>query len=180
MRILKEESAALIIDVQERLFPAMSNKEETLKNILTLIKGLQLLDITMLATQQYTKGLGDSLKEITNIFNPFSYIEKLSFSCCDEEQFAKKLDVSGCKNLIIAGIEAHVCVLQTTIDLLNIGYIPVIVSDCITSRKDSDKETALIRMQKEGAIITSTESILFELCRYAGTDVFKGISNLVK
>lgn len=92
----------------------------------------------------------------------------------------KELNTSGKKNVLIAGIEAHVCVLQTAIDLIEAGFDVAIVSDCISSRKFTDKETALLRMQQEGALLTSYESVLFELCRYSGSQQFKSISKLVK
>jgi nicotinamidase-related amidase len=87
---------------------------------------------------------------------------------------------SGKENIIIAGIESHVCVMQTAIDLINNGYHPVVVEDCVSSRSENDKKMAIERMRDEGAIITTCESILFELLRFSGTEQFKGISKLVK
>jgi nicotinamidase-related amidase len=88
--------------------------------------------------------------------------------------------VSGKENIIIAGIESHVCILQTVVDLIQNGYHPVVVEDCVSSRHENDKRMAIERMRQEGAIITTVESILFELLRYSGTEQFKGISKLVK
>lgn len=104
----------------------------------------------------------------------------MCFSCWDEPRIAEAIAVAGKDNIIITGIESHVCVLQTVIDLKHNGYHPVVVEDCISSRRENDKRIALERMRYEGAIITSYESILFELLRYSGTEQFKAISRMVK
>ncbi len=107
-------------------------------------------------------------------------IEKISFSCCDESAFNQALDDYKKDMVLISGIEAHVCVLQTVVDLLERNITPVVVEDCISSRKLNDKRIAVMRMQREGALITTYESLLFELCRFAGNDTFRAISKLVK
>lgn len=180
MRILKDQTIGLIVDVQERLFPHIHNHEQLADNISILIQGLKVLGIPLLVTQQYTKGLGKTIERIQLSLGGFSPIEKISFSCCAEPSFLQQLKSSGKKAVLIAGIESHICVQQTTIDLLDKDYTPVIIQDCISSRKENDTVVALQRMRSEGAIITTYESILFELCQYAGTDTFKSISRLVK
>lgn len=180
MRILPDNSAGLIIDIQERLLPHIHESEALIQNTVKLIKGLTLLNLPLIITQQYTKGLGATVKEVIDSYSGFSYIEKVSFSCCGEPLFTEALTKTGRRFVIVCGIEAHVCVLQTCIDLLEQGYIPVIVEDCISSRKLNDKKIAIERMKKEGAIITTYESILFELTQKAGTDTFKSISGIVK
>ncbi len=180
MRIRKEHSAGLIIDIQERLFPSIQENDLLFKNTMLLITGLQILDIPVLASEQYTQGLGFTVTEIRNMFEPALIYEKTAFSCCDDPGIQASLKNLHRKNIIIAGIEAHVCVLQTTVDLLENGYLPVIVEDCIASRKKVDKSIAIERMRQEGALITSYESILFELARVSGTEQFKAISKLVK
>jgi nicotinamidase-related amidase len=180
MRILRENTTALIIDIQERLFPHIHEQEELAANTEILIRGFQVLGIPLYVTQQYTKGLGPTIHRIESLFEPFSHIEKTAFSCCDEPEVALALETEGKKNVILAGIEAHVCVLQTSIDLLERGFQPVLISDCTGSRKSSDKNTAVQRMRSEGTLISSYESILFELCRYSGTAEFKAVSALVK
>jgi nicotinamidase-related amidase len=180
MRILKEDTAAVIIDIQERLLPHMYDGEKMLRNCEKLIEGLKILSVPISVTQQYTKGLGPTQPSIMEMFSDFSFIEKTTFSCCGEPAFRENLSLSGKKNIIMCGIEAHVCVLQTCIDLIVDGYTPVIVADCISSRKPEDKLIAIERMRQEGARITTLESILFELTRQAGSDIFKSISRLVK
>lgn len=180
MRILKENTAAFIIDIQERLFPHIHDHEKIAANTGILVRGLQALGVPVHVTQQYSRGLGPTIPGISELFVAFSHIEKTAFSCCDEEGFLKVLDGSKRKFTILAGIESHVCVLQTAIDLIERNYVPVVIEDCVSSRKLSDKETSIERMRREGAIVSSFESILFELCRYSGTGEFKAISSLVK
>jgi nicotinamidase-related amidase len=180
MRIAKESCIAVVIDIQEKLFPHMDGHEDLLKRCLTLLKGFNVLDIPILLTEQYPKGLGSTLPQITNELKGIAPVEKIAFSCCDEKNFKTRLEESGATQVIICGIEAHVCVLQTVIDLTQMGLVPVVVADCISSRNPLDKEIAIERMRAEGALITTSESILFELARVAGTEQFKKISNLVK
>jgi nicotinamidase-related amidase len=180
MRILKDRTAGLIIDIQERLFPLIHENVMLVKNVPTLIHGLKALGVQIFVTEQYVKGLGPTVEPIASAFGDIRRIEKMAFSCCDEPRFMEALAVSGKENVIIAGIESHVCVLQTVIDLIRNGYHPVVVEDCISSRRPNDKRIAVERMRKEGAVITTYESLLFELLRYSGTEQFKAISKLVK
>lgn len=180
MRILAEDTVGLVIDIQERLLPHIFKYEELLHKTSILIEGLKVLNIPILVTEQYRKGLGETVPVIAEKIDSFQPMEKMSFSCCDDIIFIDRLKNSGKKNVIICGIEAHVCLLQTTIDLLEKGYQPVVVEDCTSSRKMLDKFIAIERMRQEGAIITTYESILFELTQVSGTDQFKAISKLVK
>ncbi|MCX6306695.1 MAG: hydrolase [Bacteroidetes bacterium] len=180
MRILKDKAVLVVIDFQERIFPAIHGHEQLSKNVPLLIAGLKVLEVPVIVTEQYVKGLGPTIPEIAEKIVGIERIEKASFSCCDEPGFMMHLASSGRDYVIIAGIESHVCVLQTVIDLLQNGYHPVVVEDCISSRKPNDKLIALERMRKEGATITTYEAILFELLRYSGGETFKAISRLVK
>lgn len=180
MRILKENTVALVIDIQERLLPAMEEQEMLINNCTILIGGLQELSVPLIVTQQYTRGLGETVPEIKSIIKDFSPIEKRDFSCCDEANIAEEIEKSGAKNVIICGIESHVCVLQTAIDLKEAGYIPVVVMDCVSSRNLDNVDLAAERFRYEGIMMASYESILFELTRGAGAPEFKAISKLVK
>ena len=180
VRITSEHSIGLVIDFQEKLVPHMYESQQIITNTGVLLQGLQILEIPVVATQQYTKGLGSTVKSLSQYLSGIPKIEKLSFSCCGEPDFMNELRKHRKKFVIIAGIETHVCVLQTATDLIESGYKPVVVKDCVSSRKPGDKETAISRIRDEGAIISSCESILFELCQIAGTDKFKAISKLVK
>lgn len=180
MRILKEHTAGLVIDIQERLLPVIHDKENVAKNCGILIQGLQALGVPLLVTQQYTKGLGETVQEISSLIQDFSYIEKRDFSCCGEPEVMVRLSALNIKNVIVCGIEAHVCVLQTVIDLKEAGYHPVVVADAISSRNKLNKELAMERFRHEGILVTSTESVLFELTRSSAAPEFKKISSLVK
>jgi len=180
MRITKDNTSAVIIDIQERLYPHMHNREELECNVGILIKGLHLLKVPLLITEQYSKGLGKTIPAISENLENLDPIEKISFSCCDESRFLKELNMLNKKFVILAGIETHVCVLQTVLDLIDSGFYPVLVEDCVSSRKENDKKIAIERIRNEGAIVTTYESILLELCRVAGTETFKRISGLIK
>ena len=176
MRIERENTVALVIDYQEKLVPVMYEKEILIQNSAILLAGLRQLGIPMLVTQQYTKGLGITIQEIREAMESDDYIDKISFTAFNsvKEQIRDK------KFVIVCGIEAHICVLQTVIDLVEAGFVPVVVEDCISSRKPNDKKIALQRMQQEGAIITTYESLLFELLKVARTEESKRIQRLIK
>jgi nicotinamidase-related amidase len=180
MRITKENTAGLIIDMQERLFPVMNEKETLLKNCQILTEGLDALGISQVVSQQYTKGLGETLPEIKALIADFSYIDKKEFSCYDNADISEKLKSLEAKNIIISGIESHVCVLQTAIDLKEAGMNPVVVMDCVSSRSPENIELAKERFRFEGIMMTSAESILFELTRSSTAREFRAISKLVK
>ena len=180
MRILPTETAAVVIDIQERLFPHIFEHEILNHNCQILSEGLRILNIPSILTEQYSKGLGKTIPSIINRISDYNPIEKLSFSCCGSDEFKKKLKQIGKVNILIFGIEAHVCVLQTVLDLLALRYRPCVIEDCVSSRKLQDKVIAIERMRNSGAIISSFESILFELCQTAGNEQFKAISKLVK
>ncbi len=166
--------------MQERLYPLVQDHHRLTKNTAILIEGLKAVEIKILVTEQYTKGLGFTIEPLKNLLTDIDFVEKQAFSCCDEPGFYEELALSGARYVVIAGIETHVCVMQTAIDLLSNGYIPVVAEDCVSSRNLNDKKIAIERMRQEGAIITTYESILFELLRYSGTESFKKISKLVK
>jgi nicotinamidase-related amidase len=180
MRIVKEDTLAIVIDVQERLFPYIADNVQLSQSIIKLLEGIKVFDIPILLTEQYKKGLGETIPEIKSTISPSFSFEKLAFSCCDEPVFMQKLEQTGKKNIIICGIESHICILQTTIDLIKNNFQPIVVADCVSSRKLIDKQFALDRMRQEGAIVSTYESLLFELCRFAGNDQFKAIAKIIK
>lgn len=180
MRIKRENTIAVIIDIQERLYPFIHENEILTEKVSRLIKGLRTLGIEIIVTEQYSKGLGATIKPVQESLGDYKHLEKMSFSCCRLSDFNSRLSTSGKKFVIICGIESHVCVLQTVLDLLEKGYTPVLVEDCVSSRNPNDKKIAVERMRAEGAIITTYESILFELLEVSGTEEFKTISKIVK
>lgn len=179
MRILAENTSCIVIDYQEKILPAMSGREELVANSAALLKGLNLLEIPMVLTTQYAKGLGNNIPEICEAIGSDVAYDKTTFSAYETEAVYEAMDKER-KNVLICGIEAHICVLQTAIDLKAAGYQPVIVADCVSSRKELNKELGLKRAEQEGILITSKEAILFELTRKAGGPVFKQISALIK
>lgn len=180
MRVIKENTISLLIDVQERLFPHIHEHEPLKKNMEILLAGLKTLNVPVIVTEQYKKGLGETIDDIEELVEQYPHEEKVAFSCCDEPEVIEKIEISTKRFVIIAGIESHICVLQTAIDLKERGFNPVVVEDCVGSRTAENKRIAMHRLRQEGVIVTSYESILFELCRKAGTDAFKTISKLVK
>ena len=176
-----KNSVLVVIDMQEKLSRAMHDRENLVTNAVKIIHGAKVLGLPVIWTEQNPRGLGSTLPEIREHIPADSEpIIKLSFSCCAEPAFLDKLNATGRKQALVLGIESHVCVLQTVIDLIHNGYNPIVVEDCISSRKPNDKLMAIERMRKEGATITTYEAILFELLRYSGGETFKGISKLVK
>ncbi|SHO51196.1 hydrolase [Anaerocolumna xylanovorans] len=180
MKIKAEDTMVLVIDVQEKLVPVMKNSTKCVRNIKLLTEGLSLLNIPFLITQQYTKGLGMTVPEIRGCLTPFSYYEKITFSCYENEEIRESIKNFQRKNIILCGIEAHICVLQTAVDLRAAGYQVIAVTDCMDSRKEEDREEALKRFAYEGIMTATYESLLFELTRSAGSDIFKAISRLIK
>lgn len=188
---LKKEDAVLVgIDFQERLMPAMGKREEVEEASAKLVKGCRIMGVPVIMTQQYTKGLGTTIAGIqTALTEPLSEdadkaefmpVEKTSFSAMGEPTFVERLSALNRKTVIISGVEAHVCVQQTVIDLIESGYTVFVACDCISSRSKSDKKHAQRRMENAGAIITTMEAIVFELCGGAKEPGFKQISALVK
>ncbi|MEA4972654.1 putative hydrolase YcaC [bioreactor metagenome] len=180
MRITDKDTAVLVVDFQEKLIPAMNEKEELIKTSGVFLTGIKELEIPMVVTQQYTKGLGATIPEIAECIGDYKAYDKLTFSGCGTEEIYSAIKALGKKNILVCGTEAHVCVLQSAIDLKTEGYNVFLVEDCIGSRKLSDKNNAIKRAMGEGILITCCESALFELTAAAGTPHFKAISKIVK
>jgi len=190
LRLKKEDAVLVGIDFQERLMPAMKNNVELETLAVKLVRGCRILGVPTIITQQYTKGLGPTVSAIASALtekideelgdSELLPVEKTSFSAMGEPAFVEALEKLGRKTVIIAGIEAHVCVQQTVIDLLEKGYTVFVANDCISSRSNTDKKYSQRRMGDAGAVGTTCESILFELCGGAKEPGFKQISALVK
>ncbi|MFO8002322.1 MAG: hydrolase [Marinilabilia sp.] len=180
MRILKDHALGMVVDVQEKLFPHIYDHEQIARNIGILIEGLQALNVPVVVTEQYKKGLGGTIPSLARLVEKYPHGEKNAFSCCDDPAIMESIELSSRRDIILAGIESHICLLQTAIDLKERGYRPVVIGNCVGSRKPEDTEIALTRLKQENVLISSYESILFELCRFSGTEQFKVISKLVK
>lgn len=180
MKIKQDSSLSLIIDDQIRLLPVIDDQQQLLQNTGILLEGLHILQVPFLITQQYTKGLGMSDPSIFLHGHTEDYLEKRTFSCWKEETIRQAILDSGRSQIILSGIETHICVQQTALDLLEAGYEVILLEDCVSSRKYSDKQTALRRMEQAGATITTYEALLFELMETSLHPRFKEISSLIK
>lgn len=180
-KILKRELTALVlIDIQEKILAVMNNKDEVVKNSLKLIKGFKALNIPIFYTEQYPKGLGETSSSLLKELEGLSPIQKMTFSCFGAGNFVTRLKDNNISQVAVAGIESHVCVQQTVLDLLANEFQVNVAADAISSRKEIDYRIAIDRMRQHGAEITTSESILFELLNECGTDEFKSISQIVK
>jgi nicotinamidase-related amidase len=175
-----EKTVLAAIDFQEKLFSVMYEKEKLLRNTVKLIRGAKALEIPIVLTEQYPKGLGPTIPEIKEFLPDVKPIEKVCFSCCDNEAFIKALEALKRKQVLICGIEAHICVYQTAMALARQGYEVQVVSDCVASREPENKAVALMKMSAFGIVPTTTEMALFELLKIAQGDKFKQISSIVK
>lgn len=180
MKIKAQDCVYVQVDVQERLFPHITDNMELEENLITLVKGLKLHEIPMIVNEQYKKGIGETIPSLRELTDEYPHFEKTTFSCCGQDEGLSAIKASGKKFVILAGIETHVCVLQTALDLLEEGLQPVLVTDCVNSRKKKDNQMAIQRLIQAGVIPTTYESLLFELTVNAKNPVFKEISKLVK
>jgi nicotinamidase-related amidase len=180
-RLLTRENAALlIIDVQEKLFAVMQNKEKIAENILKLIDFAKIVGLPIILTEQYPKGLGRTIKQIKDKIPEVVPIEKTAFNCFGAEGFKELLQKIKITTLIIAGIETHVCVNQTVLDAIDKGINACVISDAISSRTRDNMQVGLERMRDNGAIISSTEMLMYELLKDAKNKEFKEAQPLLK
>ena len=176
----KSKTALLIIDIQDRLAAVMKHKEAVVTNCLHLIELSKMFNMPIVVTEQYPKGLGQTVEEIRKALPVYQPIEKLTFSCCDEAAFINEIKKLNKKNIILTGMETHICILQTCIGLLENGFNVHLVKDAVCSRSKENWRTAYEFMRDAGAVITCTETVLFQLLKIAGTEEFKAISKRIK
>lgn len=177
--LLREKTALLIIDIQKKIIDVINNKEVVIENTVKLIKGMKTLGIPVFYTEQYPKGLGPTIDEIKNELG-YSAVEKMSFSCSGAGELFKTLIEKNISQVVVCGVESHVCVQQTVLDLIENGFQVNVAADAVSSRRKFDYEIALERMRSNKAEITTSESILFELLNICGTNEFKEIIKIVK
>lgn len=175
-----EHTALLIVDVQGKLAQLMCGKQVLFENLRKIIKGCQVLEIPILWAEQIPEKLGPTIPEIAELLTGIAPIGKTSFSCCESERFMQALKDSGCAQALIVGIEAHVCVYQTAMGLVDLGYEVEIVADAVSSRTLENKAVALKKMASAGVGLTSTEMALFEMLETAESGAFKKIIEIVK
>lgn len=176
----KEDSVLLVIDVQEKLVAAL-DKDVVVKRVKTLVTAANILGIPIIATQQYSKGLGETVVEVKQEFvETTKIIEKVSFSAVQEPEFLETLKSYGKNQIIICGIETHICVHQTAADLLDAGFEVIVAKDACASRRKYEFKQGIERMQANGAKISCVEIILFEWLKTAKNPCFKSIQSLIK
>lgn len=175
-----QNTCLVVVDVQGKLAQLMVDKESLFKNIRILIQAARILDIPILWCQQVPESLGPTVPEIAELLADEEPIDKACFSCCGQEQFTAEINGLGREQILLCGIEAHICVYQTAMDLMEGGLDTTIVADAVSSRTEQNRETALDRLSAEGANISSTEMVLFELIKTSKHPQFREIAKLVK
>ncbi len=180
MELERNNTALVVIDVQGKLAQLMHNKEELFANLKRMIEGAKVLGLPILWTEQYPEGLGPTVPEIAELMPDLKPLVKDTFSCYGDPNFVSALEATGRRQLLITGIETHVCVYQTAGHLLEKGLQVEIVYDAVSSRTEQNKRLGLERMQAKGAGVVSTEMCLFELLRVARGEQFKQILKVVK
>lgn len=182
VRLDRKHTALVIVDVQERLFGAMDaeQREGMVRNLKVLAAGARRLSLPIVVTEQYPKGLGQTLPEVRDALGAPSPVSKVAFSCCDVAGFTEGLRRQGIRAVVLAGLETHVCVLMTTLDLLAEGFAVHVPGDATVSRTRQNWEFALSLLRAEGAVVTTTETVLFQLLREADTDDFRALAPLLR
>jgi len=175
--ISREDCLLVVIDLQEKLLPVVSEKEAVLDNVVRLVKFARIIDLPVVLTEQ--QNLGPTVPEVKVELAGLEPISKITFDCFGEKAFQARLEEINKKVLVLAGIEAHICVAQTALTALN-RFMVHVVSDAVSSRALHNKDAALARMRQAGAVVTSTEMVIYELLRRAGTPEFKAALKLVK
>ena len=178
MKISRNECVVLIVDVQDRLIDTIAEHESVVRNISALIRAAQILKVPVLATEQ--EKLGDIVPELQDLLSESPKFRKLSFSCCGDPAFVRKLRQARKRTVIVCGIETHICVMQTVLDLLKGRYHVLIVRDATSSHTLIDRDTAVERMRGAGAVVETTEAVTYELTAEAGTEQFRQILEIVK
>ena len=173
-------TALVLVDVQGKLAQIMHDRNNLFENLQKLVNGLKILEIPIIWMEQIPENLGPTIPELTEILTDIEPISKISFSCCGNEKFMKRFNELNKKQIIIAGIETHICVYQTALDLLNKGNEVKIVTDCVSSRTLDNKKIGIQMAKIAGCGLTSTEAILFELMKAAEGEKFKKLIKVVK
>ncbi|UCD30654.1 MAG: hydrolase [Planctomycetota bacterium] len=177
--IQPETSALMVVDVQEKLIPAIHQSDACVEMMCRMIEAAKVLGVPMIVTEQYPRGIGPTIDAIRKAVGDIEAIEKVRFSGCIESVIDQLREVAR-PYIVIVGVETHVCVQQTVLDLLRLGYTPYVCADAVGSRRPFDRDIALERMRQAGAVITTTESVTFELLGQAATDTFRKVLKIVK
>ena len=180
MLIRRELSLLLVVDIQEKLAPAISEADAIIANTVRLLTGAHRLGVPRFVSEQYVRGLGRSRPEIQNAATDTHFFEKTHFSCAGEPGVVDMLRATGRRQIVLTGMEAHVCALQTAFGLIEAGFAVFLVADATSSRSPENRSAAIERMRAGGVHIVTTEMVLFEWLRQAGTDEFRSLLPLIK
>ena len=182
LKLSRQGTALLVVDVQERLFSAIEpgRRDTMVRNIKILAAAAQRLGLSLLVSEQYPQGRGRTLPELKEMLTGVEPLKKVAFSCCAVQGFSDRLQETGAKALILTGIETHVCVLLTALDLLGAGYTVYVPADAVCSRTRENYEIGLAQLRDAGAVVTSTETVLFQLLGRSDTDDFRVLQSLIK
>ena len=178
--ITPQDTVLLIIDVQGKLAEVVYESEAVQKNISKLTRAAKILGVPVLYTEQYPKGLGHTVAPLEKLLTEEEPLEKIAFSCCVEESFMEKLRGLNRNNVLLTGMETHVCVYQTATELIEYGYSVHLIADAVTSRTRENREIGIRCIEKAGAWLKSTEMVIFEMLRIAQGEEFKAISKIIK
>ncbi|HSB75116.1 MAG TPA: hydrolase [Terriglobales bacterium] len=180
--LLADHCALIVVDIQEKLLPPIFDKERLLRNSQLLVRLAGILQIPTLVTTQYCKGLGHVVPEIASLLPDLRPMDKLEFSCFGSQEFAASLQAlpKSRNTVLLCGMEAHICVMQTALGALQHGYQVHVASDAVSSRAESNWKIGLLRMRDAGAVISSTEMMMYELLRSSGTPAFKALLPYLK
>lgn len=176
----KEKAVLLIVDIQDKLAAVMEERDKVVKNNQHLIELAKMLDVPVIVTEQYPKGLGPTVADLKTALQTYRPIEKMTFDCCGQQTFLDELKGQNKNTAILTGMETHICVLQTCIGLLKGGLNVHVVQDAICSRTKENWKTGIEFMRDAGATVTCTETVLFQLLKVAGTEEFKTVSRRIK
>jgi len=180
LKLDRDRTALVVVDVQEAFRPVVVDFDRVARNAAVLVQGAKVLGIPILVTEQYPKGLGHTIPEVARHLAGVDPIEKVCFSAAETDEFRERLRDGERDQVLLSGIESHVCVSQTAEDLLSRSIEVHVVQDAVSSRTEENSLLGLHKMEQAGAIRTSVETALFELLRAAGTPEFKEVQALVK
>lgn len=175
-----QDCQLVVVDIQQKLAPAMWNSDDTLENAYKLIQGAGIFDVPVLATEQYPEGIGPTVDLLRPLIAPENVVEKITFSSCEEPAFMEKIRQSARKQVVVMGMETHVCVLQTCLNLKEQGFDVFVVEECCSSRTAQNKLLAMERMRQNQIQVVSLEMVLFEWAYQGGNEKFKSMLSLIK
>ncbi|MGD8451779.1 MAG: hydrolase [Phycisphaerae bacterium] len=179
-RLVLDRAQLVVVDIQEKMLPHITGREQVLEQSVRMIRAACEMGLPVTVSEQYVRGLGPTVGEVLEATGDAERLEKMSFSLLGDEPLSRRILGLSRPQVLLVGIETHVCVQQTALDLLAAGHLPVVLVDAVGSRRPTDRDTALTRMRDAGAVVTTVESAIFDMLVRAGTDVFKRILPLVR